>query len=206
MGEDGQWMEEKYIGNRLFRRMGDGRILEVLSDGSTRDDFEVGGRSFTAYDADFNTISETYSGESQQPPEPPPEPPPEEKPPEMKAPHELTLQERMAKFMRKQHASHLPQLDSDDDASTQEKMKEYIKQKMEEGKQTSGGRGNPFSQMHQGHHEKAEGKPRSYKEHMMKVFGTTDYKDQIGGKPGFRGFGSKKTAAKKTGRFGRSRK
>ncbi|MFH1403391.1 MAG: hypothetical protein ABIH11_03900 [Candidatus Altiarchaeota archaeon] len=57
-GED--WLEERYIGNRRFRRMADGRTVEVTGDGSLVEDFRVEGRDFSSYGADFESISNAY--------------------------------------------------------------------------------------------------------------------------------------------------
>lgn len=57
MGDAGNYSEERYIGGRLFRRLMDGRVVEVMSDGSVKTDFEVGGGSYSQHSADLDTLS-----------------------------------------------------------------------------------------------------------------------------------------------------
>jgi hypothetical protein len=62
MGEDYDYSEERYIGNRRFRKMDDGRIVEVLGDGSVRDNIIVGGELIPPYGADFDKLTEKIEG------------------------------------------------------------------------------------------------------------------------------------------------
>jgi hypothetical protein len=74
MSDGEEWFEDKYIGSRMFRRMADGQIVEVLPDGSIRENYEVEGRHFDSWDADLDSIAEAFTPPAPAEPEPQPEP------------------------------------------------------------------------------------------------------------------------------------
>jgi hypothetical protein len=103
MGDE-EWFEERYIGNRRFRRMADGRVVEILGDGTPIEDFLIEGREFDSWEADFESITGAF--ETQPAPVEPeatqPTPPPEAEKP-VEAPREKTTEEKIREYMLKKH-------------------------------------------------------------------------------------------------------
>ncbi len=58
MPRDDEGVEEAEIGGRVYRRLSDGQVVEVLPDGSYERDYTVGGQSLNSRSTDFETIVE----------------------------------------------------------------------------------------------------------------------------------------------------
>ncbi|MBD3261612.1 MAG: hypothetical protein GF334_08025, partial [Candidatus Altiarchaeales archaeon] len=54
------YLEEKTIGERKFRKRGDGSVVEVRSDGTTREEFELGGRKFQNTTSSLTDLEKAY--------------------------------------------------------------------------------------------------------------------------------------------------
>ena len=102
MAEKDEGVEDRYLGGRLFRKMGDGQIVEVGADGSVDHEFVVGGHAFDSQSASFTSMTSarrkleesieamhepSSSGEG------------------MAEPAELTMQDRMREYLNKDKAS-----------------------------------------------------------------------------------------------------
>ena len=57
MGGKDEVSEDRYVGNRLFRQLSDGQVVEVNPDGTYEREYSVGGREFDAISADFESLS-----------------------------------------------------------------------------------------------------------------------------------------------------
>lgn len=54
-------MEEHWVGGRLFKKLDDGRLVEVAGDGTLNDTYTVGGETFDSYSADPSMIEDARS-------------------------------------------------------------------------------------------------------------------------------------------------
>jgi len=70
MADADQYQEERWIGGRRFRKLNDNRLVEVLSDGSVKDDFTVAGQDFNSYGTGFDRLQQTHDTQFSEPEEP----------------------------------------------------------------------------------------------------------------------------------------
>jgi hypothetical protein len=56
MPKEDDGLDERYVGSRVFRRLADGQIVEVLQDGTVENEFTLGGDSFDSMTADFGSL------------------------------------------------------------------------------------------------------------------------------------------------------
>jgi len=181
--------DEIDVGDRTFRRLVDGRILEVMADGTTRSDFDIEGRHFDSDSADFRSIRRAYYGREVPVPEPKPEVKPAVKPPE------LTFEERMRAYL----AAKRGYVGVDMVKVPEQPVSVFLgsvrallndapkghglggfhpvggSHSLPEGTKLTGSRPDPLKKIYERSKQRlsmSEGKARTYSEHISKVYGS----------------------------------